>query len=150
MFRSRINPNSPELIVTVGTETCDSRLAACHTLFHSKIESRRRFTAALHGGDAFLGVPSTSAVCLATHLVAHVCDLEVGEFIHAFGDLHIYSNHLEQVNEVISREPLELPGLELVNADDLKGLDGLLSFRFENLRLENYQSWGKIAAPVAV
>jgi thymidylate synthase len=54
------------------------------------------------------------------------------------------------VNELLSREPLPLPTLELVNASELKGLDGLLNFKFENLKLDNYQSWGKIAAPVAV
>ena len=80
----------------------------------------------------------------------HVCDLEPGEFIHTFGDLHIYSNHLEQVEELLSREPLPLPKLDFVNAGGLKGLDGLLSFKYENLALNNYQSHGKIAAPVAV
>jgi len=85
-----------------------------------------------------------------THLVAHVCDLEPAEFIHTFGDLHIYSNHLEQVEELLSRDPLPLPRLEFVNADVLKGLEGLLNFKYENLRLDNYQSHGKIAAPVAV
>ena len=77
-------------------------------------------------------------------------DLEVGDFIHTFGDLHIYSNHVDQVNELLSREPFELPKLELVDAGGLKGLAGLLNFKFENLKLENYESWGKIAAPVAV
>ena len=91
-----------------------------------------------------------SSYALLTHLVAHVCGLEVGNFIHTFGDLHIYSNHLEQVNELLSREPMPLPTLQIQNAENLTGLDGLLNFKFENLDLENYQSWGKIAAPVAV
>ena len=91
-----------------------------------------------------------SSYALLTHLVAHVCGLDPGEFIHTFGDLHIYQNHLEQVEELLSREPMPLPKLEFVNADGLKGLDGLLNFKFENLKLDNYQSWGKIAAPVAV
>jgi len=87
---------------------------------------------------------------LLTHLVAHVCGLEVGDFIHTFGDLHIYSNHLEQVDELLSREPMPPPKLEFVDAEGPKGLDGLLNFKFENLKLNNYQSLGKIAAPVAV
>ncbi|HNU07046.1 MAG TPA: thymidylate synthase, partial [Pyrinomonadaceae bacterium] len=70
--------------------------------------------------------------------------------IHTFGDLHIYLNHMDQVSELLSREPLELPTLEFVNADGLKGLVGLLSFKFENLKLSGYRSHGKISAPVAV
>ncbi len=85
-----------------------------------------------------------------THLIAHVCGLEVGEFIHTFGDLHIYSNHLEQVEELLKREPLRLPKLEFVDAENLKGLAGLLDFKYENLNLVGYQSHKKIAAPVAV
>jgi thymidylate synthase len=76
--------------------------------------------------------------------------LQVGEFIHTFGDLHIYSNHLEQVEELLRREPLPLPKLELRDAENLKGLQGLLNFRYENLNLAAYKSHGKIAAPVAV
>ncbi len=91
-----------------------------------------------------------SSYALLTHLIAHVCDLEVGEFIHTFGDLHVYSNHLAQVEELLKREPLELPQLEFANAENLKGLEGLLNFKYENLKLENYKSHGKIAAPVAV
>jgi thymidylate synthase len=83
-------------------------------------------------------------------LIARVCDLEVGEFIHTFGDLHIYSNHLEQVEELLKREPLPLPKLEFNDAENLKGLEGLLNFKYENLKLEGYKSHGKIAAPVAV
>ena len=160
------NPNSRRLIVTGwNPETCDDvALPPCHTLFQFKIEGREeggqecpRSVPTLHcqlyqrSADAFLGVPfNISSYALLTHLVAHVCGLEVGEFIHTFGDLHIYSNHLEQVEELLSREPMALPKLDFVNAENLKGLDGLLNFKFENLKLNNYQSWGKIAAPVAV
>jgi len=149
------NPNSRRLIVTGwDPRVCDEvALPPCHTLFQFKIENGRTLHCQLYqrSADAFLGVPfNISSYGLLTQLVAHVCGLEPGEFIHSFGDLHIYSNHLDQVNELLAREPLPLPTLEFVNADSLKGLDGLLNFKFENLKLENYQSHGKIAAPVAV
>ena len=149
------NPNSRRLIVTGwDPRVCDEvALPPCHTLFQFKIENGKTLHCQLYqrSADAFLGVPfNISSYALLTHLIAHVCGLEVGEFIHTFGDLHIYSNHLEQVNEVLSREPMPLPSLEIQNAEHLRGLDGLLNFKFENLRLENYQSWNKIAAPVAV
>lgn len=149
------NPNSRRLIVTGwNPETCDKvALPPCHTLFQFKIESGKMLHCQLYqrSADAFLGVPfNISSYALLTHLVAHVCGLDVGDFIHTFGDLHIYSNHLDQVNELLSREPMNLPKLEFVDAGELRGLDGLLNFKFGNLNLENYQSWGKIAAPVAV
>ncbi|CAN5295091.1 thymidylate synthase [soil metagenome] len=149
------NPNSRRLIVTGwNPKTCDDvALPPCHTLFQFKIDDGKTLHCQLYqrSADAFLGVPfNISSYALLTHLVAHVCDLEVGDFIHTFGDLHIYNNHLDQVNELLSREPMPMPVLEFVNAENLKGLDGLLNFKFENLKLNNYRSWGKIAAPVAV
>ena len=149
------NPTSRRLIVTGwNPETCDEvALPPCHTLFQFKISEGKTLHCQLYqrSADAFLGVPfNISSYALLTHLVAHVCGLEVGDFIHTFGDLHIYSNHLDQVNELLSREPLGLPKLEFVNAENLKGLDGLLNFKYENLNLAGYQSHGKIAAPVAV
>lgn len=149
------NPNSRRLIVTGwNPETCDDvALPPCHTLFQFKVENGKTLHCQLYqrSADAFLGVPfNISSYALMTHLVAHASGLEIGDFIHTFGDLHIYSNHLDQVNELLSREPLPLPKLEFVNASGLKGLNGLLNFKFENLKLEGYQSHGKIAAPVAV
>ena len=149
------NPNSRRLIVTGWNPvTCDDvALPPCHTLFQFKVENGKTLHCQLYqrSADAFLGVPfNISSYALLTHLIAHVCGLEVGDFIHTFGDLHIYSNHVEQVEQLLEREPIALPELLLVNADRLKGLNGLLNFKFENVRLENYQSWGKIAAPVAV
>lgn len=149
------NPNSRRLIVSGwDPRVCDDvALPPCHTLFQFKVESGRTLHCQLYqrSADAFLGVPfNISSYALLTHLVAHVCGLDAGEFIHTFGDLHIYSNHLEQVNELLSRSPFELPRLEFRNAEDLRGLDSLLNFKFENLALEGYNSHGKIAAPVAV
>lgn len=149
------NPNSRRLIVTGwNPETRDKvALPPCHTLFQFKVENEQILHCQLYqrSADAFLGVPfNISSYALLTHLIAHVCDLEVGEFIHTFGDLHIYLNHFEQVEELLKREPLPLPKLELVDAENLKGLDGLLNFKYENLNLIGYQSHKKIAAPVAV
>ena len=149
------NPNSRRLIVSGwDPRVCDDvALPPCHTLFQFKIENGKTLHCQLYqrSADAFLGVPfNISSYTLMTHLVAHVCGLEAGEFIHTFGDLHIYSNHLDQVNELLSREPMELPTLEFVDAEGLRNLEGLLNFKFENLKLQNYRSYGKIAAPVAV
>jgi thymidylate synthase len=158
------NPNSRRLIVSGwDPRVCDEvALPPCHTLFQFKIElpggnAPGNERAVLHcqlyqrSADAFLGVPfNISSYALLTHLVAHVCGLDVGDFVHTFGDLHIYSNHLEQVDELLAREPLPLPKLQFVDADGLKGLDGLLNFKYENLNLTGYESHGKIAAPVAV
>jgi thymidylate synthase len=149
------NPNSRRLIVTGwNPETCDEvDLPPCHTLFQFKIESGKILHCQLYqrSADAFLGVPfNISSYALLTHLIAEVCNLEVGDFIHTFGDLHIYLNHLEQVEELLKREPFSLPKLEFVDSKNLRGLEGLLNFKYENLNLQNYQSHGKISAPVAV
>jgi thymidylate synthase len=150
-----IDPNSRRLIVSGWDPRVSNEVALppCHTLFHFKIEGGRTLHCQLYqrSADAFLGVPfNISSYALLTHLVAHVCGLEPGVFIHTFGDVHIYSNHLEQVNELLAREPLPLPTLEFVNAEELKGLDGLLGFKYKHLNLKNYESHGKIDAPVAV
>ncbi len=149
------NPNSRRLIVSGWNPEQASQvdLPPCHTLFHFKVENDKTLHCQLYqrSADAFLGVPfNISSYALLTHLVAHVTDLEAGEFIHTFGDLHIYQNHLEQVDKLLEREPLSLPELKFVDAGDLKGLDGLLAFEMENLKLEGYTSHKKIAAPVAV
>ena len=149
------NPNSRRLIVSGwDPRECDNvDLPPCHTLFQFKIEQ-----GTLHcqlyqrSADAFLGVPfNISSYALLTHLVAHVCDLQVGEFIYTLGDYHIYQNHLEQVRELLSREPKPLPRLEVKDdGNKLKSLAGLLKFTYEDLSLVGYESHAKIAAPVAV
>lgn len=83
--------------------------------------------------------------------VIHVCELEVGDFIYTLGDYHIYKNHVEQVDQVLTRAPLLLPRLEILDGGtELRGLEGLLGMRYENLSLVGYESHGKIAAQVAV
>ena len=152
------NPNSRRLIVSGwDPRECDNvDLPPCHTLFQFKIEYRagERF---LHcqlyqrSADAFLGVPfNISSYALLTHLVAQACDLQAGEFIYTLGDYHIYQNHLDQVHEVLSRELLPLPKLEIRDDRKLRGLEGLLSFQYQDLNLIGYESHAKIAAPVAV
>jgi thymidylate synthase len=149
------NPNSRRLIVSGWNPETATQvdLPPCHTLFQFKIENEKTLHCQLYqrSADAFLGVPfNISSYALLTEMIARVCDLQVGEFVHTFGDLHIYSNHLNQVEELLKREPLPLPKLEFVNTENLKGLNGLLDFKYENLNLIGYQSHGKIAAPVAV
>jgi len=150
------NPNSRRLIVSGwDPRECDNvDLPPCHTLFQFKIDEDRILHCQLYqrSADAFLGVPfNISSYALLTHLVAHVCELEVGDFIYTLGDYHIYSNHRQQVNEVLSREPLPLPRLEIKDQGNrLRGLEGLLAISYENLSLIGYEAHAKIAAPVAV
>lgn len=149
------NPNSRRLVVSGWDPRVADQVALppCHTLFQFKIENEKILHCHLYqrSADSFLGVPfNISSYALLMHLIAHVCDLEVGEFIHTFGDLHIYSNHFSQVEELLSRKPRSLPQLEIVDADHLKGFDGLLNFKFENLKLVGYDPYGKIEAPVAI
>jgi thymidylate synthase len=150
------NPNSRRLIVTGWDprQSDDVDLPPCHTLFQFKVEEGKTLHCQLYqrSADAFLGVPfNISSYALLTHMVAHVTGLEPGEFVYTLGDYHIYRNHLDQVKEVLSREPLPLPRLEIVDEGArLRGLQGLLEMSYENLNLIGYKSHGKIAAPVAV
>jgi thymidylate synthase len=150
------NPDSRRLIVTGWDprQADNVELPPCHTLFQFKVEGYKKLHCQLYqrSADAFLGVPfNISSYALLTHLVAHVCELEPGEFVYSLGDYHIYLNHLAQVEELLSREPLSPPSLQINDPDRrLRGLEGLLSMTYENLNLVGYKSHGKIAAPVAV
>lgn len=150
------NPNSRRLIVTGWDPREANRvdLPPCHTLFQFKVEGGRVLHCQLYqrSADAFLGVPfNISSYALLTHMIAHVCGLAVGDFVYTLGDYHIYKNHLEQVEEILSREPLPLPRLEITDPTGrLRGLPGLLDIGYSDLNLTGYQSHGKIAAAVAV
>src|SRR3984893_3934107 len=152
----RLNPHSRRLIVTGWDPRQAERvdLPPCHTLFQFKVERGGILHCQLYqrSADAFLGVPfNISSYALLVHMVAHVSGLEVGEFVYTLGDYHIYKNHIEQVEELLAREPYPLPKLEILDeAKRLRGLEGLLEMRYENLKLVGYQSHGKIAAAVAV
>ena len=150
------NPDSRRLIVTGWDprQADNVDLPPCHTLFQFKVENRRVLHCQLYqrSADAFRGVPfKISSYALLTHLIAHVSGLQVGDFVYTLGDYHIYRNHLEQVNELLTRQPFPLPTLEINDPkQQLRGLEGLLNVKYENLNLVGYTSHGKIAAPVAV
>ncbi len=94
----------------------------------------------------FLGVPfNIASYSLLTHMFAQVCGLKVGEFVHTFGDAHLYSNHVEQAREQLSREPRELPHM-LLNPD----VESIFDFRFEDFTLISYDPHPHIKAPIAV
>src|SRR5688572_9706913 len=150
------NPDSRRLIVS-GWDPRQANqvdLPPCHTLFQFKVETGRTLHCQLYqrSADAFLGVPfNISSYALLMHLIAHVTELEVGDFVYTLGDYHIYKNHLEQVQELLSREPFPSPQLQIKEPDQrLRGLEGLLAINYERLELVGYKSHGKISAPVAV
>ncbi len=148
------NPNSRRLIVTGWDPRVADHvdLPPCHTLFQFKIQQGRLHCQLYQrSADAFLGVPfNISSYALLVHMIAHVCGLEAGEFVYTLGDYHIYQNHLEQVEQLLAREPFPLPQLEIVDEGRLRGLQGLLDIRYHNVKLVGYQSHGKISAAVAV
>jgi thymidylate synthase len=152
------NPDSRRLIISAWNvaELPDMALMPCHTMFQfyvtppdlQKGEKRSRLSCQLYqrSADVFLGVPfNIASYALLTMMIAQVCDMDPGEFIHTFGDVHIYSNHMEQVHLQLSRTPYPLPTMKL-NPE----VKNIFDFRFEDFSLENYQSHPPIKAPVAV
>ena len=128
-------------------ELPEMHLMPCHSLFQFYV-ANGKLSCQLYqrSADVFLGVPfNIASYALLTMMMAQVCGLQYGEFIHTFGDVHIYSNHLEQVKEQLSRTPFALPVMQL-NA----GVKDIFGFRFEDFELLNYMSHPTIKAPVAV
>ena len=143
------NPDSRRLIVSAWnvTELPEMALMPCHTIFQFYV-ANRRLSCQLYqrSADVFLGVPfNIASYALLTLMIAQVCDLEPGEFIHSFGDVHIYNNHIDQVKLQLSRTPYPLPTMKLDPS-----VKNIFDFKFEDFMLENYQSHPAIKAPVAV
>ena len=143
------NPDSRRLIVSAWNvaELPDMALMPCHTLFQFYVaEGKLSCQLYQRSADVFLGVPfNIASYALLTMMMAQVCDLQAGDFIHTFGDVHIYSNHMEQVKLQLSRTPYPLPTMKLNPA-----IKNIFDFKFEDFALENYQSHPAIKAPVAV
>ena len=143
------NPNSRRLIVSGWNpqEANQVALPPCHTLFQFYVaDGKLSCQLYQRSADVFLGVPfNIASYALLTMMLAQVCDLQLGEFIWTGGDCHLYSNHLEQTELQLSREPLPLPTMRLnPNVKDI------FAFKYDDFTLENYQSHAVIKAPVAV
>jgi thymidylate synthase len=143
------NPNSRRLIVSGWNpiEANQVALPPCHTLFQFYVaDGKLSCQLYQRSADVFLGVPfNIASYALLTMMIAQVCDLGLGDFVWTGGDCHLYSNHLEQTDLQLSREPLPLATMRL-NPD----IKDIFSFKFEDFTLENYQSHAAIKAPVAV
>ncbi len=143
------NPESRRLIVSAWNVGELSRMALmpCHTLFQFYV-ANGKLSCQLYqrSGDIFLGVPfNIASYALLTHMVAQVCGLEVGDFVHTLGDAHLYSNHFEQAREQLSRTPRPLSTLQL-NPE----IDDLFAFTFDDISIKGYDPLPAIKAPVAV
>lgn len=142
------NPDSRRHIVTAWnpSEVEDMALPPCHALFQFYVaEGKLSCQLYQRSADIFLGVPfNIASYALLVHLIAKECELEVGEFVHTLGDAHIYSNHISQVKEQLQREPKTLPMLKL--PEDISIFD----LKTEDIKLEDYNPYPRIKAPIAV
>ncbi len=147
--RINTDPDSRRLIVSAWNVADVSKMALppCHLLFQFYVaENRLSCQLYQRSADVFLGVPfNIASYSLLTLMVAQVCGLQPGEFIHTFGDVHLYQNHIDQANLQLSRQPKDLPTMEL-NPD----VRSIFDFHYEDFRLEAYDPHPRIAAPVAV
>ena len=143
------SPDSRRIIVSAWnvSEISKMKLPPCHAFFQFYVaDGKLSCQMYQRSADVFLGVPfNIASYALLTHMVAQVCSLEVGDFIHTLGDAHLYSNHLEQARLQLSREPLTLPQLKINPA-----VKDIFDFKFEDFELLNYTSHPHIKAPVAV
>ena len=143
------HPDSRRILVTAWNpaEIDKMALPPCHCLFQFYVaDGKLSCQLYQRSADTFLGVPfNIASYALLTMMLAQVCGLEPGEFIHTTGDTHIYLNHLEQVNEQLSREPRPLPKM-IINPD----VKSIFDFKYEDFKLEGYDPYPAIKAPVAV
>lgn len=143
------NPDSRRLVVSAWNpvDIPHMALAPCHCLFQFYVaDGKLSCQLYQRSADVFLGVPfNIASYALLTLMLAQVCDLQPGDFVHTFGDVHIYLNHLEQVELQLSRAPRPLPRMRL-NPE----VRDLFSFRYEDFELLQYDPWPAIKAPVAV
>lgn len=143
------NPDSRRLIVSAWNvaELPKMALMPCHTLFQFYVaDGKLSCQLYQRSADVFLGVPfNIASYALLTMMVAKVCDLQLGDFVHTFGDVHLYNNHFEQAQLQLTRTPFPLPKMKI--NPDVKDIFG---FTFEDFTLEGYQCHPAIKAPVAV
>jgi thymidylate synthase len=145
----KANPDSRRLIVSAWnvSEIKNMALPPCHAFFQFYV-ANRKLSCQLYqrSADIFLGVPfNISSYALMTMMIAQVCDLELGDFVHTFGDAHIYSNHFEQANLQLSRETRPLPTMS-INPE----VKNIFDFNFEDFELKDYNPHPHIKAPVAI
>lgn len=143
------NPDSRRLIVSAWNvgEIDKMKLPPCHAFFQFYV-AQGKLSCQLYqrSADIFLGVPfNIASYALLTMMIAQVCELKPGEFVHTLGDAHLYSNHLQQAREQLAREPRPLPQMRLNSA-----VKDIFEFRFEDFDLQNYDPHPAIKAPVAV
>ncbi len=145
----RTNPDSRRLIVSAWNvgQIEQMALPPCHTLFQFYVaDGRLSCQLYQRSADVFLGVPfNIASYALLTHMVAQVTNLQPGDFVHTFGDAHLYANHLDQARDQLTRQPRALPRLELNPA-----VDNLFDFRFEDVGVVGYDPHPHIKAPIAV
>lgn len=143
------NPDSRRMIVSAWNvgELKDMALMPCHTMFQFYVaDGKLSCQLYQRSADVFLGVPfNIASYALLTMMIAQVCDLGVGDFIHTFGDVHLYNNHIDQAKLQLSRQPYPLPVMKLN-----KDIRDIFEFTYEDFTLENYQCHPGIKAPVAV
>jgi thymidylate synthase len=145
----KTNPDSRRLIVSAWNpeDVPSMALPPCHTLFQFYVaEGKLSCQLYQRSADTFLGVPfNIAGYALLTHLIAHECGLGVGEFVHTIGDAHIYTNHMDQIQTLLSREPRELPTLKLN-----KDVASIFDFDVSDIEMLDYNPHPTIKAPVAV